>query len=120
MRMVYWLLALALVGLAISIPVTARGAELSALQVGACERGLAALAAGDHEGAFELLRSVPRRDPGYARAMRSLGWDILAEQRGDTRGALPYVDAALLADPFSGEVWSAWGRLHLRLVGLGR
>jgi len=119
MRFVFALAGLLVIALAISVPVTARGAELAAPQVGALERGLAALEEGDHERAFDLLRSVPRRDPGHARALRAAGWDILAQQRGDTRGALAYVDAALLADPFSGAAWSEWGRLHLRLVGLG-
>ena len=118
MRYVFWLLGLAVVLLAVSIPVTARAAELAPPQVGSYERGLAALEAGNTDEALAHLRAVSARSPHHTEALRTIGLRLLAAERGDARGAIPYVNTALLADPFEGASWRAWARLHLELLGL--
>ena len=119
MRILFWGLGVLVVTLALSVPLTARAAELADPQVGAFERGRAALEAGEPEVALGHLRAVSRRDPNCAEALRTIGWELLAEQRGETAAGVSYVNSSLLVDPFSGETWGAWARLHLRLLGLG-
>jgi hypothetical protein len=120
MRILFWAVALAVLALALSVPLTARAAELSAPAVGSYERGLAALERGDLDAARSHLAAGPRSDPRHADAMRRLGREVLADGRGDARAGVGYLDRALLADPFSGAVWRDWALVHLRLVGLGR
>lgn len=118
MKYLIWLAGLLVVGLALSVPISARAAELGDPAVGSYERGVAALAAGDLERAGMYLRSVSKRQREHAEAMRTLGWNVLAEGQGELHAGLGYLNRALLADPFSGAIWRDWGRAHLELAGL--
>ena len=117
MKYLIWMAGLAIVGLALSVPISAHAAELGDPSVGSWQRGVAALEAGDLDVAGAHLRSVSKRQREHAEAMRTLGWEVLAEGQGELREGLGYLNRALLADPFSPGIWRDWGRAHLRLAG---
>lgn len=120
MRILFRVVALGVLALALSVPLTARAAELAPPAVGAYERGLAALERGDLDAARRHLAAVAPSDPRHADALRRLGREVLADGLSDARAGVGYLDRALLADPFSGAVWRDWALVHLRLVGLGQ
>jgi hypothetical protein len=74
--------------------------------------GLEAMRAGDHETALELLRRVPEDHPQHAKAMRYVGWNILARS-GRPKDGIAYVNRSLLENPFDGNVWQDAYRIYL-------
>lgn len=80
--------------------------------------GMTAYRNGDFEAAREWLRRVPEDHPDYARAMRFLGFNVLARELGDPREGVRFVNASLLGNPFDGNVWQDLVRIYLRSLGL--
>jgi hypothetical protein len=75
----------------------------------------------EHDGhadqAVALYLSIKEGEPGYARARRRVGWDILA-RRGDAARGVRYVQQALIADPLNGNCWQDFGRIYARTLGI--
>lgn len=76
------------------------------------------LEGGRPEVAAELLRTLPKDDPRYSRAMRRIGWDCYTKGMDDPRRGIAFVNASLRSDPFGGNAWQDASRVYLRSLGI--
>jgi hypothetical protein len=74
-----------------------------------------------HEGrldeALALYQSVPEDDDSWGRAQRRIAWDILTKGKGDPRRGVAYAQAALRADPLTGNTWHDAARVYGSVLG---
>lgn len=81
------------------------------------EEGLAALDAEDLGAARDYWLEIDPDQPGYSRAQRFIGWELHARHRGAALAGVPYVNRALLDDPFDGNAWQDWSRTYAAAIG---
>jgi tetratricopeptide (TPR) repeat protein len=73
---------------------------------------------GRHEEAMALYLSIPRDSDRYARARRTVAWNILTQELDRPEQAVRLVNESLHADPFDGNGWQDWARVYGRTLGL--
>lgn len=84
----------------------------------AWEVGREAYESGDWEKAIESWRQVPEDHPQRGRALRYIGWEVYAEEMGEPRKALHYVNRCALEHPLDGNTWQDLGRTYAAVIGI--
>ena len=105
-------------------PASPVAAASGAVDPDAFDKGIEAYYDGEYETALGLLTQVPEGHPGYAKAMRFVGWGIYANELGRPEEGVAYVNRSMAADPLDGNVWQDFSRTYgtrlLGMVGLGK